>query len=112
MLTSSTFYALPDGHVPCSDPLAYTSCNWVGGHAVALAMDWYGNKTLAATPFTNITVYGTPIAAVQNVDNFSFAWVLSRPQISGSDYDFRLDVCTPRGTKWCVIAGALRSDRC
>ena len=36
-------------------------------------MDWYGNATLHATPFTNITLGGTTIAAVQNVDNFSFA---------------------------------------
>jgi hypothetical protein len=51
------------------------SCNWVGGHSVVLAMDWYGNATLHNTPFTNITVNGSPVAAVQNVDNFSFAYV-------------------------------------
>ena len=38
-------------------------------------MDWYGNKTLHATPFANITIDGTAVAAVQNVDNFSFACV-------------------------------------
>lgn len=38
-------------------------------------MDWYGNETLHQTPLTNITVHGTPVAAVQNVDNFSFACV-------------------------------------
>jgi hypothetical protein len=36
-------------------------------------MDWYGNETLHNTPFTNMTINGTPVAAVQNVDNFSFA---------------------------------------
>jgi hypothetical protein len=43
------------------------------GHASVLSMDWYGNGTLHNTPFTNITIGGTPVAAVQNVDNFSFA---------------------------------------
>jgi carboxypeptidase C (cathepsin A) len=38
-------------------------------------MDWYGNETLHNTPFTNMTINGKPIAAVQNVDNFSFARV-------------------------------------
>jgi hypothetical protein len=36
-------------------------------------MDWYGNVTLHSTPMTNITIDGTAVAAVQNVDNFSFA---------------------------------------
>jgi uncharacterized Zn-binding protein involved in type VI secretion len=43
------------------------------GHASVLAMDWYGNETLHTTPFTNMTIDGIPVAAVQNVDNFSFA---------------------------------------
>lgn len=51
------------------------NCNWLGGHASALAMDWYGNETLHNTPFTNMTINGTPVAAVQNVDNFSYARV-------------------------------------
>ncbi|KAF9238093.1 Alpha/Beta hydrolase protein [Melanogaster broomeanus] len=51
------------------------TCNWLGGYASVLAMDWYGNETLHATPLTNITLDGTPIAAVANVDNFSFARV-------------------------------------
>ena len=38
-----------------------------------LAMDWYGNETLHNTPFTNMTIHGKPVAAIQNVDNFSFA---------------------------------------
>ncbi|KAG2160073.1 uncharacterized protein EDB93DRAFT_37693 [Suillus bovinus] len=33
-------------------------------------MDWYGNMTLHNTPFTNMTIDGTPVTAVQNVDNF------------------------------------------
>ncbi|KAG1886806.1 Alpha/Beta hydrolase protein [Suillus subluteus] len=52
-------------------------CNWLGGHASVLAMDWYGNETLHNIPFTNMTINGKPIAAVQNVDNFSFARVYS-----------------------------------
>ena len=36
-------------------------------------MDWYGNETLHNTPLTNITLDGTPIAAVVNVGNFTFA---------------------------------------
>jgi len=51
------------------------NCNWLGGHASVLAMDWYGNATLHSTPMTNITIDGTAVAAVQNVDNFSFARV-------------------------------------
>ncbi|KZP17012.1 alpha/beta-hydrolase [Athelia psychrophila] len=51
------------------------NCNWLGGHASVLAMDWYGNKTLHNTPFKNMTVNGKAVAAVQNVDNFSFARV-------------------------------------
>ncbi|EGO26845.1 hypothetical protein SERLADRAFT_360894 [Serpula lacrymans var. lacrymans S7.9] len=50
-------------------------CNWLGCHAVALAMDWYGNETLHKTPFTNMTLDGSPVAAIQNVDNFTFARV-------------------------------------
>jgi hypothetical protein len=51
----------------------YFSCNWLGGHASILAMDWYGKQQLADTPFTNMTINGTAVAAIQNVDNFSFA---------------------------------------
>ncbi|THH14802.1 hypothetical protein EW146_g5581 [Bondarzewia mesenterica] len=53
------------------------NCNWLGGHASVLAMDWYGNQTLHATPFTIMTINGTAVAAVQNVDNFSFARVFA-----------------------------------
>ncbi|KAG1740415.1 Alpha/Beta hydrolase protein [Suillus paluster] len=49
--------------------------NWLGVHAVVLAMDWYGNETLHNTPLTNVTMDGKPVAAVQNIDNFSFARV-------------------------------------
>ena len=49
------------------------SCNWLGGQAAVLAMDWYGQATLSQTPFTNMTINGEAVAAVQNVDNFSFA---------------------------------------
>ncbi|KAF7343278.1 hypothetical protein MVEN_01759900 [Mycena venus] len=51
------------------------NCNWLGGHASVLAMDWYGKQRLADTPFTNMTINGTAVAAIQNVDNFSFARV-------------------------------------
>ncbi|KAI9070300.1 alpha/beta-hydrolase [Trametes sanguinea] len=51
------------------------NCNWIGGHHSVLAMDWYGNETLHRTPFTNMTIHGKPVAAIQNVDNFSFARV-------------------------------------
>ncbi|EIM84650.1 alpha/beta-hydrolase [Stereum hirsutum FP-91666 SS1] len=55
------------------------NCNWIGGHNSVLAMDWFGNETLHATPLTNITISGVnggePVAAVQNVENFSFARV-------------------------------------
>jgi hypothetical protein len=49
------------------------SCNWVGGHAAILAMDWYGKATLRNTPMTNMTINDKLGAAIQNVDNFSFA---------------------------------------
>ncbi|KAJ7092784.1 alpha/beta-hydrolase [Mycena belliarum] len=51
------------------------NCNWLGGHASVLAMDWYGKARLAATPFTNMTIDGSAVAAIKNVDNFSFARV-------------------------------------
>ncbi|KAI0708402.1 alpha/beta-hydrolase [Earliella scabrosa] len=51
------------------------NCNWLGGHASVLAMDWYGNETLHNTPFTNMTINGKAVAAIQNVDNFTFARV-------------------------------------
>ena len=58
----------------CTRRSQYTcSCNWVGGHAAMLAMEWYGRERLKKTPFTNMTIDGRPVAAVQNVDNFSFA---------------------------------------
>ncbi|KAG1740432.1 Alpha/Beta hydrolase protein [Suillus paluster] len=50
-------------------------CNWLGLHASVLAMDWYGNETLHNTPFINMTIDGKPVAAVQNLDNFSFVRV-------------------------------------
>lgn len=56
--------------------LRLSSCNWLGGHASVLAMDWYGNETLHRTPFFNMTIKGESVAAVQNVDNFSFAYVV------------------------------------
>ncbi|KAI9070306.1 alpha/beta-hydrolase [Trametes sanguinea] len=51
------------------------NCNWLGVHHCMLAMDWYGNETLHHTPFKNMTIHGKPVAAIQNVDNFSFARV-------------------------------------
>ncbi|KAF8128601.1 Alpha/Beta hydrolase protein [Boletus edulis] len=50
-------------------------CNWLGVYDSVLAMDWYGNGTLHNTPLSNITLDGKPIAAVANVDNFTFARV-------------------------------------
>lgn len=38
-------------------------------------MEWYGSAALHATPFVNMTIGGHPVAAVQNVDNFTFARV-------------------------------------
>jgi hypothetical protein len=51
------------------------NCNWLGGHASVLAMEWSGQEELNATPFTNMTINGTAVAAIQNVGNFSFARV-------------------------------------
>ncbi|KAI0672035.1 alpha/beta-hydrolase [Trametes maxima] len=51
------------------------NCNWLGGQASALAMDWYGAVRLQNTLPLNITLNGRTIAAVQNVDNFTFARV-------------------------------------
>ncbi|KAF8184809.1 alpha/beta-hydrolase [Pholiota molesta] len=51
------------------------NCNWLGGHASVLAMDWFGKERLAKTPFKNMTINGEAVAAIQNVDNFSFARV-------------------------------------
>ncbi|KAF9452095.1 alpha/beta-hydrolase [Macrolepiota fuliginosa MF-IS2] len=51
------------------------NCNWLGGHASVLAMDWYGKERINNAPFTNMTIDGKAVAAIQNVDNFSFARV-------------------------------------
>ncbi|RDB17178.1 Carboxypeptidase S1 [Hypsizygus marmoreus] len=51
------------------------NCNWLGGHASVVAMDWYGQTRLRNTPLTNMTINGITVAAIQNVDNFSFARV-------------------------------------
>ncbi|KAJ7234773.1 Alpha/Beta hydrolase protein [Mycena haematopus] len=50
-------------------------CNWLGNQAAVLAMEWSGAAELKATPLTNITLNGKPIAAVANVNNFTFARV-------------------------------------
>ncbi|KAJ7034608.1 alpha/beta-hydrolase [Mycena alexandri] len=50
-------------------------CNWLGNQAAVLAMNWSGKAQLAATPLQNITLAGKPIAAVANVNNFTFARV-------------------------------------
>lgn len=93
MLTSSTYlyiynsflaFFLIIGHYTVATGLVYVfqallfyrSLNARQGYASVLAMDWYGNETLHNTPLSNITLDGTPIAAVANVDNFSFAYVL------------------------------------
>ncbi|KAF5309064.1 hypothetical protein D9619_013580 [Psilocybe cf. subviscida] len=51
------------------------NCNWLGGHASALAMEWSGKQRLAKAEFTNMTINGGAVAAIKNVDNFSFARV-------------------------------------
>lgn len=50
-------------------------CNWLGNQAAVLAMQWSGAAELNATPLTNITLAGKPIAAVAYVKNFTFARV-------------------------------------
>ncbi|KAG9308308.1 Alpha/Beta hydrolase protein [Chiua virens] len=51
----------------------------IWGYASVLAMEWYGNQTLHDTPLMNITLDGTTIAAVANVDNFTFAYPAFQP---------------------------------
>ncbi|ESK90545.1 carboxypeptidase s1 [Moniliophthora roreri MCA 2997] len=51
------------------------NCNWLGGHESVLAMDWYGKEEFAKIPFTNMTIDGKAVAAIQNLDNFTFARV-------------------------------------
>ncbi|KAJ7189295.1 hypothetical protein GGX14DRAFT_408932 [Mycena pura] len=46
------------------------NCNWLGGHASVLAMNWYGKTQLAATPFTNMMIKNVAVTAIQNVDSF------------------------------------------
>ena len=53
--------------------LKFISCNWLGGHASVLAMDWYGKERINQTPLTNMTINGKAVAAIQNIDNFTFA---------------------------------------
>ncbi|KAF9457904.1 alpha/beta-hydrolase [Collybia nuda] len=51
------------------------NCNWLGGHASVLAMDWYGKERLQNAEFTNMTLGGKAVAAIKNIDNFTFARV-------------------------------------
>ncbi|KAJ7178167.1 alpha/beta-hydrolase [Mycena filopes] len=51
------------------------NCNWIGGHESVLAMDWYGKERFADAVFTNMTINGAAVAAIKNIDNFSFARV-------------------------------------
>jgi len=60
-------------HLVLNLPNLFSSCNWLGGQASVLAMDWYGRERLKKTPLHNITFGGKTVAAVQNVDNFTFA---------------------------------------
>lgn len=98
-----------------NDDLHVFSCNWLGGHATVLAMDWYGNETLHDTPFTNMTIDGSAVAAIQNVDNFSFACVLFSSSLRCTVTDKSsfsrlcdhvdsesLGGCSNLDTKWCV----------
>ncbi|THU84062.1 hypothetical protein K435DRAFT_688308, partial [Dendrothele bispora CBS 962.96] len=48
------------------------NCNWLGGHASVLAIDWSGKEQLTNTPFTNMTIDGALVAVIQNINNFSF----------------------------------------
>ncbi|KAJ7263412.1 hypothetical protein C8J57DRAFT_1470737 [Mycena rebaudengoi] len=115
-------------HSHLTQPISWIGCNWLGVHASASEMDWYGKERLAdaphyvpqpprhscayvsvglavpravprglrrptqtyaqldklsvglrrgprnVVPFSNMTIDGIPVAAVQDVDNFSFAW--------------------------------------
>lgn len=72
MLILSMFRSLRSGHLW---PLTLNSCNWLGGHASVLAMDWYGKERINSAQFTNMTINGQAVAAIKNVDNFSFARV-------------------------------------
>ncbi|KAJ8519850.1 hypothetical protein ONZ45_g3267 [Pleurotus djamor] len=49
------------------------NCNWLGCHASALAMDWYGSKRLKNSTLTSMTFDGVTVGAAQKVDNFTFA---------------------------------------
>ncbi|KAK7038826.1 hypothetical protein VNI00_010456 [Paramarasmius palmivorus] len=49
--------------------------NWLGVHESMIEMEWYGNKTLRDTPFTNMTIDGEAVASYKVVDKFQFARV-------------------------------------
>jgi len=42
-------------------------------------MEWSGKAALASTPLKNMTINGKVVAAIQNVKNFSFAYVILQP---------------------------------
>ncbi|KAF9043005.1 alpha/beta-hydrolase [Panaeolus papilionaceus] len=48
------------------------NCNWLGGHASALALEWHGASKLSKLDFKNLTVAGEVVAAVKEVDEFAF----------------------------------------
>ncbi|KAG9000784.1 hypothetical protein FRB94_005164 [Tulasnella sp. JGI-2019a] len=53
-------------------------CNWTGGLALSLNMNWYGRTGFGKAPFQDITIGRSGVVAtVVNVDNFSFARVFN-----------------------------------
>ena len=67
------------------------------GYAAARAMKWYGKDKLNSAPLFNITLNGTPIASVVNVDNFSYACALPHCY-----HCIKLDQITlPQEGLWC-----------
>lgn len=77
------------------------------GYAAALAMTWYGKDKLNGAPLSNMTLNGTPIASVVNVDNFSYACALP-PCYNG----IKLNQTTfPQEGLWCWSRSGMYSLR-
>jgi hypothetical protein len=73
-------------------------------------MKWSGAAQLAATPLTNITLSGTPIAAVANVKNFTFARVYAAGHEVVSPFPLSFPLILRAGAQYFLFFFSRRSS--
>jgi hypothetical protein len=84
MLISSVYFK---NDVDLFRRLILCSCNWVGGWASILAMDWYGKQRLKDTPFATLDIDGKAAGQYVNIDNFSFAYAFFEMMVNDFTQD-------------------------